>query len=149
VDAQALAGERSIEVPAAIAQAVERAKPMIDADGWKRLTLGPAAEVRAMPERQLLLACTVSPAGVAQACTLLDPDTALQERAARDAARAAFPRVNWRGKDEPVTRLIRLTYHSDSVEAHEAVSVQATRNIGLLMPSHPTKQERGEDSDDE
>jgi len=150
VDAQVLARERTLEVPAAIAQAVEQTKPTIDADGWKRLTLGPAAEARAMPERELMLACTVSPAGVAQACTLLDPDTALQEQAARDAARAMFPRVNWRAKDEPTTRLIRLTYHADGgVEAHEAVSIQATRNVGLLMPSHPTKQERGDDSDDD
>lgn len=146
VDAQALAGERRLEVPAAIAEAVERSKPSIGADGWKRLSLGAAPAARAMPERQLTLACSVSPAGVTQACTLLDPDTALQEPAARDAARATFPRVNWRGKDEPATRLIRLTYHPDgSVEAHEAVSLQATRNVGLLMLSHRGKEDTGED----
>jgi tetratricopeptide (TPR) repeat protein len=149
VDAQVLAGERKIEVPAAIAQAVEQAKPSFGADGWKRLSLGPPAAARAMPQRQLTLACSVSPEGVAQACTLLDPDTALQEQAARDAARAAFPHVNWRGKDEPTIRLVRLTYHADGrLEAHEAVSVQATRNVGLLMPSHPKKENTGEERDE-
>ena len=147
VDAQVLAGDRTLEVPTAIAKAVEQVRPSIDADGWKWLPLGPAAGARTMPERQLLLACSVSPAGVAQACTLLDPEAALQEPATRDVARAAFPRVNWRGKDEPTTRLVRLTYHSDgSVEAHEAVSLQATRNVGLLMPTPPNK---GDDDDDQ
>jgi hypothetical protein len=91
-----------------------------------------------MPERQLPMACAVSTAGVAQACTLLDPDAALQERAARDAARARFPRVNWRGRDEAVTRLVRLTYGPGGrVEAQEAVSLAATQSVALAMPNAP------------
>jgi tetratricopeptide (TPR) repeat protein len=142
VDAQALAGDRRLDVPAAIAAAVEQAAPSLDADGWKRLPLRPAAGAQGMPERQLPLACSVSAAGAAEACTLLDPDTTLQEAAARDAARATFPRVNWRGKDEPATRLIRLTYGSGGrVEAQEAVTPQAAQSAGLLMPEAPRRQD--------
>jgi len=138
VDAQTLSRGRRLDVPAAIAEAVERATPSLDADGWKRLPLDPAKGADGMPERQLPMACAVSTAGVAQACTLLDPDAALQERAARDAARARFPRVNWRGRDEAVTRLVRLTYGPGGrVEAQEAVSLAATQSVALAMPNAP------------
>jgi tetratricopeptide (TPR) repeat protein len=146
VDAQALTRGRTIEVPAAIAEAVKPVAPWLDAEGWTPLPLRAAAPAAGLPDRPLLVACTVSEAGVAQACTLLDTEAALQDAALREVARAAFPRVNWRGKDERTVRLVRLRRYSDGrVEALMAASPQAIRNAALLAPTAARRRDTDEE----
>ena len=137
-DAQQLAGDRKLEVPPGIAPLLSQAIPAVDADGWRRIAIRPRsgdAPHSFGADRQVVLACTVSAAGATEECTVLEGGAALQSAALRDAALLAFPRVNWRGTPEKITRLIRLAYPPDGrVEAFEAASAAARAQVRRLMP---------------
>jgi hypothetical protein len=138
-DARQLAGDRKLEVPPAIATLLSQVTPAVDSDGWRRLAIRPRpgnAPHPAGTSRQVVLACAVSAAGATEECTVLEGGTALQATALRDAALVTFPHVNWRGKPEKITRLIRLVYPPDGrIEAFEAASMAAMAQVRRLMPS--------------
>jgi len=139
VDAQQLAGGRKLEVPNAIAALVGQVTSGVDADGWRRLEIRRSMRntpQAATADRQVVLACAVSEAGAVGTCTALDGDASLVAAALRDVTMLKFPRVNWRGKPERITRLIRLVYQADGgIEAFEAASMSAMAQVRRLMPS--------------
>ena len=59
----------------------------------------------------------------------------MRAAALADAAKLTFPRVDWRGTPEKITRLIRLVYPPDGrMEAFEAASHAAMAQVRRLMP---------------